>query len=257
MGGAGVALMGDAGSLFVNPAGMATIGRAAWESGYRRVAGESFLLSGAAAGKVRQFDLGLGIKYLGLDSSRSIPAWENQPYELEGVGALVYRWGLLALGGSLRYLRRSLASGAEDGVSGDLGVAVAFFDIMAIGFAVRNLGHNWRSAGELSLPGARRLGFTMNYVDPQEAFRLTSVLEIQWTEVLAHRLLLGGEAGLVLGGVGIVGRGAYHSRSVADGEPAFSFGASLALGPASLDYAYAERDRLGAGAHCFGLRLRL
>lgn len=249
--------MGDAGSLFVNPVGLATIGRVAFESGYRRVAGGSFVLSGAAAGKMQQFNLGLGLKYLGLDSSGWLPALGNQPYELEGVGSLVYRWGLLALGGSLRYLRRSLPSKPEGGVSGDLGVAVAFFDIMAIGFAARNVGHNWLSAGGLSLPGARRLGFTMNYVDPQEAFRLTSVLEIQWTEGLPHRLVLGGEAGLVLEGVGLVGRAAYRTKSVADGEPAFSFGTSLALGPASLDYAYAERDRLGTRAHRLGVRLGL
>ncbi len=256
LGGVATALMGDAGSIFGNPVGLATIRNVALEATYRRV-GEGAVLTGAVGMKLGQFDLGLGVKYLGFDSTRLLPSPANNPYELEAVGSLVYRFGLMAVGGSVRYAQTSLTAGRQEALSGDLGVAVAFFDIMAIGFAVQNIEDNWHAKSGLALPRLSRLGLTMNYVDPQETFRLMSVAEIQWREGSPGRIILGGEGGVVLRGLGVLARAAYRSRSRAIGDPAVTVGASLALGMISLDYAYAERDRLGSRAHRAGLRLRL
>lgn len=257
MGGVGAALMGDAGSLFGNPAGLATVSNVALETTYRRVAGAGAAVTAAAAARLRQFDLGLGVKYLGFDSTKLLPSPATQPYELEAVGSLIYRFGLIAFGGSARYVRTSSPSGREEALSGDLGLAVAFFDIMAIGFAIQNIDDNWRPESGLRLPRLSRLGFTMNYVDPQETFRLMSVAEVQWREGMPSRIVLGGEAGVVLRGLGILGRAAWRSRSKAIGDPAVTLGGTLALGKISLDYAYAERDGLGSKAHRAGLRLAL
>jgi len=51
----------------------------------------------------------------------------------------------------------------------------------------------------------------MNYVDPQQSFRLMSVLEVQWPEGRGQRLVAGGEAHGDQG-VGVVGRLAYGSK---------------------------------------------
>lgn len=257
LGGVAAALMGDAGSVFGNPAGLATIKNVALETTYRRAAGEGAVLTGAAGTRLGQFDLGLGVKYLGFDSTRLLPSPSNNPYELEAVGSLIYRFGLMAFGGSVRYAQTSLTAASQEAWSGDWGVTVAFFDIMAIGFAVQNVGGNWRTGTGLELPRLSRLGFTLNYVDPQETLRLMSVAEVQWREGIPMRIVLGGEAGVVLRGLGVLARAAYRSRSRGTGDSAVTFGGSLALGAMSLDYAYAERDRVGCRAHRAGLRLRL
>jgi hypothetical protein len=204
-----------------------------------------------------QFDLGVGVKYLGLDSTGWLPSPTNPPYELEAVGSLIYRFGLIAFGGSARYLRSSTPTALQEALSGDLGLALAFFDIMAIGFATQNIAADRGGDGGLELRRSSRLGFSMNYVDPQETFRLMSVVEVQWLEGAPSRVLLGGEAGAVLRGLGILGRAAYRSRSREIGDPAVTFGGSLALGRINLDYAYAARDGLGSRAHRGGLRLAL
>jgi hypothetical protein len=257
LGGAGAALLGDAGSVFSNPAGLAIIRNIAFETTYRRAAGEGAVLTGAAGVRMRQLDVGLGVKYLGFDSTSILPSPGDQPHELEAVGSLIYRFGLIAFGGSVRYVRSSEPAGLQEALSGDLGLALAFFDIMAIGFAVQNLDENWRSNSALELPRLSRLGFTMNYADPQETFRLMSVLEVQWRQGMPSRIVAGGEAGVVVRGLGILGRAAYRSRSSAVGDSAISLGGSLALGRIALDYAYAERDNLGPKAHRAGLRLAL
>ncbi len=249
--------MGDAGSIFANPAGLATISNVALEVTYRGAAGRGAVLTGGAGARLRQFDLGVGVKYLGFDSTRLLPFTADQPYELEAVGSLIYRFGLMAFGGSVRYVRTSLPSARQEALSGDLGLAVAFFDIMAIGFAVQNIDDNWRAPSKLKLPRLSRLGLTMNYVDPQETFRLMSVAEVQWREGMPRRFLLGGEAGVVLRGLGILARAAYRSGTGAIGDPAVTFGGSLALGRIHLDYAYAERDGLSSRAHRAGLRFLL
>ncbi len=97
----------------------------------------------------------------------------------------------------------------------------------------------------------------MNYVDPQEEFRLLSTLEVQWPEAEGSRLVVGGEAGIVLGGIGLIGRVAWASRPLVPGRSQGTFGATLAFTRLNLDYAYQQTDVLDRSAHRLGARLTL
>jgi hypothetical protein len=258
--GAGAALVGDAGSIFSNPIGIATLRHIALEGTYRRTRFNADAGTAALGWRLSQFDVGLGVAYLSGDSIPLVglsPGPAGRPYEAMGVGSLVYRFGVIAVGGSIRELRRSSGGVEERGRSGDLGIALAVFDIMAIGFSLQNLGGNWRPQARLPLPRLTRWGFTMNYWDPQETWRLMTTLEAQWPEGEGARWILGGEAGVVVYGVGLLGRAAYQTRTAGTAEPAVTVGGSAALGKLQLDYAYAARDPVGAPAHRLGLRLTL
>jgi len=258
--GAGAALVGDAGAVFANPVGIATLRHIGIEGTYRRTRFDATAGTAALGWRLSQFDLGLGLAYMGGDSVPLVGLSRGaggRPYEAMGVGSLVYRFGVLAVGGSIREVRRSAGGAEERGRSGDLGIALAVFDIMAMGFSLQNVGGNWRPQSMLPLPRLARWGFTMNYTDPQGTFRLMTTLEAQWPEGQPSRWILGGEAGIVVYGVGLLARAAYQTRTAGTAEPAVTFGGSAALGKLRLDYAYAARDLVGAPAHRLGLRLTL
>lgn len=260
--GAGVALVGDAGSVFSNPAGLATISHIALEGGYRAAPGEARFLTGALGWRLRQFDLGLGARHFdfGPDPTQyfgsSAPAGSNTR-EVLGVGSLVYRYGMIALGVSGKYARRSVDSTHVRGFSADAGLAIAFFDIMALAFSVQNIAGNWRETSTLAMPRLTRLGFTMNYVDPQETFRLLSTLEVQWPKGGSARAVIGGEAGIVVSGVGILARAGYGGGTPWLPDAGFTAGGTVQIGVAKLDYAYRSKDILAESAHHFGIRLTL
>lgn len=259
--GAGAALVGDAGAVFANPAGLATIRHIAIEGAFRTAPSDAFIVAGAMAWRLRQFDLGFGFEFADLGSE---PGQFGAPVasdltarEALGVGSVVYRFGLLAVGGSAKVLRRTLDTLTQRGFSADVGLAIAFFDIMAIGFSRQNIGGNWDDPLP-DMPSLSRLGFTMNYVDPQESFRLLSILEVQWPENQTARLVLGGEAGVVVGNkVGLVGRLAWSSRPTVPSFSAATYGATFALLGINVDYAYRQDDLLREPAHRLGLRLTL
>jgi hypothetical protein len=262
MSGAGVALVGDAGAVFSNPAALATIRHVALEGGYRSAPGGARLVTGALGWRLSQFDLGIGGRYfdLGTDPSQYVgpeaPAGSNAREAL-GVASLVYRYGLLAFGVSGRYARRSIDSVHVRGYSGDAGLALALFDIMALAFSVQNVGGNWRQSSALEMPRLTRLGFTMNYVDPQESFRLLSTVEVQWPDGRSARFVAGVEAGIVIEGVGVVGRVGYGGESPGLPNAKFSWGGTVNIGSFKVDYAYRDRDLFDEPAHHFGIRLTL
>ena len=248
--GAGAAMMGDAGSVFTNPAGLATIAHIALEGSYTRLTTQNTLLTGAMGWRLSQFDFGAGIKYLDHGPGGN--------YEALGVGSLIYRFGLIAMGGSAKVLRQETATGRTQGVSGDLGLAIAVFDIMALGFSVQNVHGNWNPNSPLAMPRVTRLGFTMNYVDPQESFRLLSTIESQWTDGLGGRLVLGLEGGLVLGhAIGVLGRVAYGGRYDGAMTSHFTWGVTAELGWVDVDYALEPTDALGERGQRLGVRLTL
>jgi hypothetical protein len=260
--GAGAALVGDAGSVFANPVGLATLRHIGVEATYRRMPFGAFAATGALGWRLSQFDVGGGVAYLSGDSVPTIgltPGGTGRPYEALGIGSLVYRFGLFAVGGSIKEVRRASGGVVQTGRSGDLGVALAFFDIMAMGFSVQNAGGDWLqpSATTLPMPRLTRWGFTMNYSDPEETFRLMSTVEAQWPQGQPARWVLGGEAGAVVYGVGVLGRIAYQTHTAGTGWPPVTLGASLALTRLEIDYAYDAHDPLGAPAHRLGLRLTL
>jgi len=242
--------MGDAGSVFDNPAGLAIIRHIALEGSYRRTTTGDHVIMAAGAWRVRQFDLGGGVQYYGPVSGPPVG-----PTELLGVGSVVYRFGLIALGASGKELRRTTAGIQEQGAGLDLGMAVAVFDLVALAFSVQNLGGNLMHGTGLPMPRLSRFGFTMNYVDPQESFRLRSVLEVQWPEGRSTRVVLGGEAGTAIKGVGVVGRLAYGSRWVGYQPAAVTYGGSVLLGRVTADYAFEPNPALADSRHRVGLRL--
>ncbi len=257
MHGAGAALVGTAGSVFTNPAGLATIRRVAIEGGYHSAPFDRTVTTAALAWRVRQFHLGFGLQQfdLGATPVTGMPAGPAaDASELLGVGSVVYRFGLIALGVTGRYAAQDLVTERHTGVSADLGMAIAIFDIMALGFAVQNVGGNWQESS-LTMARLTRTGFTMNYVDPQGTMRLMSTIELQWPQGRSTRLVLGGEGGVVVGGVGIVGRLAHRSGKAPSDGAAFTYGATLQLGSVNLDFAYEPNDLVDDPSRRIGLRV--
>jgi hypothetical protein len=268
--GAGAALMGDAASVFTNPTGLAFAPHLALEAGFFAGPFESYQTTGALTFRLGQFSVGGGIKYFDFGSEPEVvpdPATGGvtgtatgatiNAREFLGVGGLIYRWGLLAAGGSVKLVDQRVADLRERGVSGDLGLTVALFDIAALGFAVQNLSGNWRSASTMVMPRVTRLGFTMNYVDPQETYRLLSTVEAQWVQEQEARFVVGVEGGVVVRGVGILGRGGYGTKQPGADTSHFTVGLSVALGGLTVDYAYEPVDLLGDGSQRIGVRLIL
>ncbi len=262
--GAGVALVGNAGAIFYNPAGLATIRHVAVEGALQSgpFAGE---LSTAAIGwRLRQFDLGFGVNYFDFDNSPGPTGGFTSPAgtpvdarELLAVGSLVYRFGLIAIGGSGKWVSREIAGVSETGYSADFGMAIAIFDIMAIGFSVQNIGGNWSNSSNIRMSRLSRFGFTMNYVDPQGTFRLLSTIEWQWLAGLRQRFVLGGEGGIVVSGVGVVGRVGYGTRPEPTTRAAVTYGASLELGAMDVDFAYDPNDLFNDPSRRIGVRIAI
>lgn len=270
LGGAGAALMGDAGAVFTNPAGLALIHSLAIEAGYHGAPFDAYQASGALGIRIGQLDFGLGLQHFdyggepelvpdpatggvtGLPTGATVAA-----RELLVSGSLIYRLGLLAFGGTVKTVDQRVADLRARGVSGDLGIAIAFFDLAAFGFSVQNVGGNWERGSAMELPRLTRLGFTMNYVDPQETFRLLSTIELQWPHAASTRLVLGVEGGIVVQGVGVLARGAYGSRPGDAALSRFTGGLSITMGTLTVDYAYTPTVLLGGGEQRVGLRLTL
>ena len=258
--GAGVALIGDAGSVFINPAGMATIRHMAVEGSYRHIRQGTYLVTGALAWRIGQFDIGFGGQYFDLGPSPdtflpAAPPSSEPAYEALGVGSLIYRFGIIAIGGSGKYYRQRVGQSYDKGVSMDAGIALAFFDLAALAFSMQNIGGNWVDSTGVALARVSRLGFTMNYVDPLETVRLLSTFEVQWVEGQSARGVLGAEAGIVISGVGILGRAGYAGRTAPYSDANLTVGATLTLGRFLLDYGYRPDDLNGKDAHLVGLRL--
>ncbi len=220
------------------------------------------IASGALAWRLHQFDLGLGIARFrsGRDpTTNPIPGVTvgSEARELAGVGSLVYRFGIIAFGGSGKYVRRVVDDLREDAVGADAGLAIAVFDIMAIGFSVQNIGGSLGGESTVSLPGLTRVAMMWNYVDPLETFRLLSTVEFQWPEGEDFRLVVGGEGGVVVHNIGLFGRAAYGSESTGSFFSHMTYGGSLTVAKVALDYAFQKADLSGDPAHRFGFRLAL
>lgn len=235
MGGAGVAIVGDAGGIFTNPAGLATIHRLALEASYEAYPSGATLSTGAMALRAGRFTWGAGAAALGQTYTSA---------DLLGVSSLVFRAGLAAIGTSVKYARETVAGSRADAWAGDVGIAIAVFDIMALGASVQNIGGDL--GGGSHLPRRTRAGFTMNYVDPQGTYRLLTTVEGQWPSRGSPFLVLGVEGGVVKPGLGLLARVGYVGHSVTTTAAAFTWGGSLELGRFHLDYAYRADDTLGA-----------
>ena len=270
LGGAGAALMGDAGAVFANPAGLALIHHLSMEAGYHGAPFDAYQASGALGIRLGQLDVGFGVQHFDFGSEPEIvpdPATggitgiptggQVSAREFLASGSLIYRIGLLAFGGTIKTVDQRVVDVRERGVSGDLGVAIALFDLAAFGFAIQNVSGNWDGGSAMTLPRLTRFGFTLNFVDPQETYRLLSTIELQWPQAVSTRFIAGLEGGMVVRGVGVLARGAYGSRPADAAVSRFTTGLSVTLGGLAVDYAYTPTVLLGGGEQRIGLRLRL
>lgn len=268
LGGAGAALVGDAGAVFANPAAIAPIRRLSLEGSYEAYIGGAFLSSAAVAARVGRFTWGAGVLVLDYGSEpelvpdpasggrRGTPTGATfHPYDGVAVSSFVYRHSLFALGVSGKYARQQVGAWIADAWAGDVGLAIAVFDLMAVGVSVQNLGGDLGEGARL--PRRTRAGFTLNYVDPQGTFRLLTSLEALWPASGTARVLLGVESGIVVGGpsgVGLVGRMGYTSLPAGHDASRVTLGGGVELGRVHLDYAFRAWDALGGGTHRVGLR---
>ena len=265
LGGAGAALVGDAGAMFANPAGLATIRHVAIEGSYEPYLVGTVYSTAAIAVRVGRLTWGAGAQALDYGSEQIIvpdPSTGGRrgmptggtftAADLLAVSSFVYRRGLIALGVSGKYARQQIGGYAADAWAGDAGLAIAVFDIFALGASVQNIGGDL--GGGARLPRRTRAGVTLNYVDPQGTMRLLSTLEGQWTPGQPAILVQGVEGGVVTGGVGLVGRLGYATRSPTSDASRFTVGGGVELGRLHFDYAYQGFAVLGGGMHRVGLR---
>jgi len=275
LGGAYTAVVGDAGSVFVNPAGLAPIGRLALGTSYQRYLFDSYLVSGAAAVRIGRFDVGLGVLALNFGQDtvyRPDPNFGGErgiadpaagmvgAYNAVAVGSLCYRIGLLSLGGSVKYLKEQISIPDTTlydahGVGYDVGAALAFFDIAAIGVVVQNLGPELKTTTgtPAPLPRTVRAGLALNLVDPEETPRLLLVTDWVSPRGAEAYWIFGLEGGVVPGGVGILGRVGITVGGSPTGRRALVFGGGLVFHGLRLDYGYEGFDALGGGTHRFGI----
>jgi len=265
LGGAGAALVGDAGAMFANPAGIATVRHLSIEGSYEPYVAGSAVSTAAVALRVQRWTWGFGAQALDYGSEpeivpdpatggrRGMPTGASfHPYEALATTSLVYRRGFAAMGVTAKYNRQQIGSDVSDAWAGDIGLAIAVFDIMAVGVSVQNLGGDLGN-GAL-LPRRTRAGLTLNYTDPQGTFRLLTTLEAQWTRDRSAVLIQGIEGGIVTGGVGLVARVGYATRATVTDASRMTFGGGIVLGRLAMDYAFQAYDALGGGTHRVGLR---
>jgi hypothetical protein len=249
--GAGVALPGYAGALFVNPAGIAPIRVLSLETGFSHRPDHSTYAMAAAATRAGRFNFGLGARYL-LFSANSA-TYDN----LSWAAAAVYRRGGIALGGSTKYVSVEQREGPiTRSLTGDLALQVAFFDIAALALSAQNLGQVRLSGAGLELPSSLHLGVSLNLLDTYSNGRLLATVESVWSAGERGRTVVGLEAGAAVSGIGLVARvGSGRQPGVAGGllSPT-TFGGSILLGRARLDYAFQHRSALGRDVHLFGVR---
>jgi hypothetical protein len=249
--GAGVALPGYAGSLFVNPAGIATIRVLSVEAGFSRTPDRSTYAMAAAASRIGRFNVGFGARYLRFPAES--PTFDNVSW----VGAAVYRLGSIAFGMSGKYVSVEAREGpVTRSLTSGLAVQVAFFDIAALAISAQNIGQFNLTGDGLHLPDAVHVGFSLNLLDTYSNGRLLATIERVWTEQDRGRTVLGLEAGAAIGGVGLVARvGSGRQPGLAGGLLSnTTFGASLLLGRARLDYAFQRRSAIGRDVHLAGIR---
>jgi hypothetical protein len=275
LGGAYTAVVGDAGSVFANPAGLAPIRHLALGTSYQRYIFDSYLVSGVAAFRIARLDVGLGVQVLNFGQDtvyRPDPAFGGQrgiadpsggmvgAYDAVAVGSLCYRVGLLSLGGSVKYLKEHISIPDTtlydaSGVGFDVGAAAAFFDIAAIGVVVQNLGRDLKTSTgtPAPLPRTVRAGLAINLVDPEETPRLLLVTDFVAPRGAEAYWIFGLEGGVVPGGVGILGRVGLTVGGSPTGRRALVFGGGLVFHSLRLDYGYEGLDALGGATHRFGI----
>jgi len=269
--GAYSAVLGDAGAVFVNPAGLAPIKRTAVEVSHERYLLGTTLTSAALAVRVSKFDLAVGFHLLDFGGDSAVvpdPAFGGDrglttgatigAYHALGVGAITYRHGLLSAGVAVKALREHVGVDGDSAVNlsavgVDVGMAAAFFDIASLAVVVQNLGSDLRggTAAPAPLPRTVRVGYMLNIWDPQGVPRLMVTAEWVSPSRADDHWAFGAEGGVVSGGVGLLGRvGAATGRGSSD-RSSIVAGGGIIFHSFRLDYAYQGLKTLGGGTHRF------
>jgi len=249
LGGASAAMIGYAGSVFTNPAGLAAVRVMSLEGAYARPSDSSSYFMTAAGVRLGPANLGGGVRYLRFDDRVGREA------DLEAAVAVVTRIQGVALGAAANYFSVEGASGAAARtLTADAALTVAVFDIAALAVSVQNIGRTSPGRPGLAVPSSVTLGFSLNLIDTYSNGRLLATVERVWNDGRGGARV-GLEAGVVFYGVGLMAR-AGTGPALNDGFRRGGLGATLVLGRAAIDYAY--RARIAAGAlHLVGLRLTL
>lgn len=269
--GAYTAVLGDAGALFVNPAGLAPIKHTAVAVSHERYILGTTLTSAVLAVRVSRFHLAAGFHLLDFGGDSVVvpdPAFGGDrglttgetigAYHALGVGAITYRRGLLSAGVAVKGLREHVGVEGDSAVNlsavaVDVGLAAAFFDIASLAVVVQNLGSDLRggSAAPAPLPRTVRVGYMLNIWDPQGVPRLMVTAEWVSPSHARDQWAFGAEGGVVSGGVGLLGRiGAVTGRRGSDRSSVVT-GGGIIFHSLRLDYAYQGLKSLGGGTHRF------
>lgn len=247
---AAVAVHGDAGAMFVNPAGIASVRHAGIEATYHYSHSQPVEGSAAAAFRLGQFTLGGGAHYLRLDPES--PDADN----LLTQGTAVYRWGIFAVGASGKYISLEDTTGhVRRSATGDIGLLMAIFDIFAVGASFQNVGRNDLSGGGVALPPSSHLGVVFNFTDPQTTWIARIIWEKVWMEDEESRSKLAAELGASVGGAFITMRAGTGGRRAETRQSESSYGASIGFRRVAIDYAYQRRNALGEDVQRIGFRL--
>ncbi len=274
LGGAYAAVVGDEGSVFVNPAGMAPVRRLAIGGSFEEDFLGARLTSAAGVLRVGRFDIGFGAMLLDFGGDSVVvpdPATGGvfgttaggtiTAYNLLGIGAVAYRRGMISLGASAKVLRERIDDGtttdySANGVTGDLGLAIAVFDLMAFGAVVQNVAGTLTTSGTATsaLPRTTRLGFTINFIDPQGTMRLMTTADWIAPPGGDSHWAVGLEGGVSAGTVGFVARAGFAFGRSATDRTTTSYGGGIVVRGLRVDYGYQGWGATGAASHRIGLR---
>lgn len=251
LGGASSAVIGYAGSIFANPAGLAPIKLTSVEASYGQPDARTHYLMGALAARVGALNLGGGFRYLRFEPGQ---AYQDN---LEAVASVVTRIRGVALGVSSHYWSMEDSTGVvRRTLAADLAMTVAFFDIAALAFSVQNIGRAGLGGPVVDLPSTFRIGFSLNLIDSYSNGRLLATVEQLWVDG-DPVTRVGLEGGAVLSGVGLVARIGTGSQRADSPFSNPSIGGTIVLGRgAGLDYGYLDRRDQGP-LHLVGLRFTL
>lgn len=248
MAGIAVALTGDAAVVFENPAIIGPIRRVAVEAGYARLPDDRWYTTGAMALRAGPVSAGGGLRYL------RFPETHPLTDILEWVAATSVRLRGVHVGISADYLSVEDSSGTiRRTLTQDLGVMVTFFDIAGLALSFENLGRTTVSGERLDIPARTHLGFSLNLIDTYSNGRLVGLIETVWTDGAPRRTILGLEAGAFVHGIGLVARIGHGAAPEGSGIGSTSYGGSVVLGTARIDYAYQRRSAIGENVHLVGL----
>jgi hypothetical protein len=272
--GAGAAIVGDDGNVFVNPAGMAPIRRTTLGGSIALGPGDTRFASASYVLRIGRLDFGFGAMardwgdtvLLGQPGQDTLLASSDlASWAVMGVGAAAYRRGMLSVGLSGKAMREYVADSAgalwdAAAVTGDVGLAITVFDIMALGATIQNFAGTFvedHAGADPGLPRTVRVGYTLAMVDPQGTMRLTMTAEWIRPPTRDSWWALAAEGGIAVSGVGVVARAGYAAGRH-DADPrATSFGAGLVVGPVRFDYAFQGYHGAGGESHRLGARLAL